>query len=138
MSPSYEDHINNKASHCARLIHDYYRKYEQEKGTQFVFSDLGTYKPDEWNVYSEIKRKLTDDYGIPASEIRFIQECKTEAAKKAMIAGMNAGSIRVLFGSTEMLGTGVNAQHETFARRLVCILFVNSLYNRELFCIFEH
>ena len=27
---------------------------------------------------------------------------------------------------------------ETFARRLVCILFVNSLYNRELFCIFEH
>ena len=85
ISPSYEDHIDNKASHCARLIHDYYRKYEREKGTQFVFSDLGTYKPDEWNVYSEIKRKLTDDYGIPASEIRFIQECKTEAAKKAMI-----------------------------------------------------
>ena len=27
---------------------------------------------------------------------------------------------------------------ETFARRLACILFVNSLYNRELFCIFEH
>ena len=27
---------------------------------------------------------------------------------------------------------------ETFARRLVCILFVNSLYNRELFCIFEY
>ena len=51
ISPSYEDHIDNKASHCARLIHDYYRKYEREKGTQFVFSDLGTYKPDEWNVY---------------------------------------------------------------------------------------
>ena len=115
ISPSYEDHIDNKASHCARLIHDYYRKYEREKGTQFVFSDLGTYKPDEWNVYSEIKRKLTDDYGIPASEIRFIQECKTEAAKKAMIVGMNAGSIRVLFGSTEMLGTGVNAQQRAVA-----------------------
>ena len=28
--------------------------------------------------------------------------------------------------------------YETFARRLVCILLVNSLYNRELFCIFEH
>ena len=27
---------------------------------------------------------------------------------------------------------------ETFARQLVCILFVNSLYNRKLFCIFEH
>ncbi|BAK26204.1 hypothetical protein PGTDC60_2063 [Porphyromonas gingivalis TDC60] len=28
--------------------------------------------------------------------------------------------------------------YETFARQLVCILFVNSLYNRELFCIFEY
>ena len=27
---------------------------------------------------------------------------------------------------------------ETFAQRLVCILFVNSLYNRKLFRIFEH
>ena len=31
----------------------------------FMFSDLGTYQPgDGWNVYSEIKRKLTEDYGI--------------------------------------------------------------------------
>ncbi|GAA5576190.1 hypothetical protein Pgin01_01161 [Porphyromonas gingivalis] len=28
--------------------------------------------------------------------------------------------------------------NETFAWQLVCILFVNSLYNRELFCIFEY
>ena len=28
--------------------------------------------------------------------------------------------------------------NETFAQRLVCILFVNSLYNRKLFRIFEH
>ena len=28
--------------------------------------------------------------------------------------------------------------NETIARRLVCILFINSLYNRELFCIFEY
>ena len=30
------------------------------------------------------------------------------------------------------------ALDETFAQRLVCILFVNSLYNRKLFRIFEH
>ena len=30
------------------------------------------------------------------------------------------------------------ASIETFARRLAYILFVNSLYNRELFCIFEY
>ena len=112
----YEDHPDNKASHCAKMIADYYNKYEAQKGTQFVFSDLGTYQPGNgWNVYSEIKRKLTEDYGIPDSEIRFIQECKNEKARKAVIAAMNEGSVRVLFGSTSMLGTGVNAQKRCVA-----------------------
>ncbi len=116
IDPSYGDDPGNKASHCARMIAEYYRKYDEHKGTQFVFSDLSTYKPGEWNVYSEIKRKLIEDYGIPAHEIRFIQECKTERSRKAVIQAMNDGDVRVLFGSTQMLGTGVNAQ-----QRVVCI-----------------
>ena len=116
IDPSYEDHPDNKASHCARMIAEYYRKFDAQKGTQFVFSDLGTYKPGEWSVYSEIKRKLVEDYGIPAHEIRFIQECKTEKSRKAVIEAMNEGTVRVLFGSTSMLGTGVNAQ-----KRAVCV-----------------
>jgi hypothetical protein len=58
---------------------------------------------------------LVEEQGIPANEVRFIQECKTEAARKTMIKGMNDGYIRVLFGSTEMLGTGVNAQKREVA-----------------------
>ncbi len=113
---AYSDHIDNKASHCAKLLNDYYRKYDTQKGTQFVFSDLGTYKPGgEFNVYSEIKRKLVEDYHIPSHEIRFIQECKNEKAKKAMVKAMNCGDIRIIFGSTSMLGTGVNAQQRTVA-----------------------
>ena len=116
IDPNYEDHPDNKASHCAKMIAEYYHKYDAHKGTQFVFSDLGTYHPgDGWNVYSEIKRKLTEDYGIPASEVRFIQECKTDKARKAVIDAMNAGTVRVLFGSTSMLGTGVNAQKRCVA-----------------------
>ena len=115
IDPSYEDDPNNKASHCAKMIAEYYHKYDAHKGTQFVFSDLGTYKPGEWNVYSEIKRKLIEDYGIPAHEIRFIQECKTERSRKAVIEAMNSGDVRVLFGSTTMLGTGVNAQQRCVA-----------------------
>lgn len=111
----YSDHIDNKASHCAKLLNDYYQKFDPQKGTQFVFSDLGTYKPGEWNVYSEIKRKLVEDYGIPSHEIRFIQECKNEKAKKAMVDAMNTGDIRIIFGSTSMLGTGVNAQQRAVA-----------------------
>lgn len=115
INPTCEDHPDNKASHCAKIIADYYKRYDNHKGTQFVFSDLGTYRPGEWNVYSEIKRKLIEDYGIPSSEIRFIQECKNEKARKAVIAAMNEGSVRVLFGSTSMLGTGVNAQKRCVA-----------------------
>ena len=111
----YSDHIDNKASHCAKMLNDYYPKYNEQKGTQFVFSDLGTYKAGEWNVYSEIKRKLVEDYNIPAHEIRFIQECKNERAKKAMVDAMNRGDIRIIFGSTSMLGTGVNAQQRAVA-----------------------
>lgn len=112
---SYGDHVDNKTSHCAAQIAAYYSKYNENKGTQFVFSDLGTYKPNEWNPYSEIKRKLIEDHGIPAHEIRFIQEVKTDHARKTMIEAMNAGRIRVLFGSTSMLGTGVNAQQRAVA-----------------------
>jgi N12 class adenine-specific DNA methylase len=108
----YDDHIDSKASHCAAKIAEYYQKYDAQKGTQFVFSDLGTYKSGEWNIYSEIKRKLVEDYKIPAHEIRFIHEAGSEAARKALIKGMNDGHIRVLFGSTEKLGTGVNAQEK--------------------------
>ena len=115
IDPTCEDHPDNKASHCAKMIADYYHRYDGHKGTQFVFSDLGTYRPGEFNVYSEIKRKLIEDYGIPSSEIRFIQECKNERARKAVIAAMNEGSVRVLFGSTSMLGTGVNAQKRCVA-----------------------
>ena len=38
----YDDHPDNKASHCAAMIAQYYRRFDEHKGTQFVFSDLGT------------------------------------------------------------------------------------------------
>ena len=115
IDPEYEDHPDNKASHCAKMIAEYYHRYDAQKGTQFVFSDLGTYQPGGWNVYTEIKRKLVEDHGIPAHEIRFIQECKSEKSRKAVIEAMNEGYVRVLFGSTSMLGTGVNAQRRAVA-----------------------
>jgi N12 class adenine-specific DNA methylase len=115
VSGTYDDHPDNKASHCAVNIAKYYNQYNAQKGTQFVFSDLGTYNPGEWNVYSEIKRKLVEDHGIPAHEVRFIQEAKNDKQRKELIKGMNEGKIRVLFGSTSMLGTGVNAQKRAVA-----------------------
>ena len=33
----YSDHIDNKASHCAKMLNEYYQKFGAQKGTQFVF-----------------------------------------------------------------------------------------------------
>ena len=35
--PTYEDHPDNKASHCAKIIAEYYHKYDAQKGTAVRF-----------------------------------------------------------------------------------------------------
>lgn len=114
LGEKFTDDPDNKASRCATTIYDYYVRSKANKGTQFVFSDLSTYKPNEWNIYSDIKDKLVR-LGIPAREIQFIQTAKTEQARKKLFTDMNNGTVRVLFGSTSMLGTGVNAQQRAVA-----------------------
>ncbi len=114
LGDEFGDEANNKASVCARTVYDYYVRSNANRGTQFIFSDLSTYKPDRWNIYCDIKDKLVE-LGIPADEIQFIQTATTERARKKLFADMNSGRVRVLFGSTTMLGTGVNAQERAVA-----------------------
>ena len=116
IDPAYGDHPRSKASMCAKMVAQYYHKFEDVKGTQMIFSDISTWQNDgKFNIYEEIKRKLVEDYGIPASEIRFIQEARCDTKKKKLIHEVNDGDVRILFGSTSMLGTGVNAQERVVA-----------------------
>lgn len=114
LGDKFSDDPGNKASICARTVYEYYVRSNANRGTQFIFSDLSTYKPGEWNIYQDIKDKLVA-LGIPSEEIQFIQCAKTERARKKLFADMNSGRVRVLFGSTTMLGTGVNAQERAVA-----------------------
>jgi N12 class adenine-specific DNA methylase len=117
IDPMYGDHPNNKVSRCAEKIYQWYKAFDEMKGTQLVFSDLSTWQgKSQWSVYGAIKDKLIDEYHIPADEIRFIQEAKNDKQKQEIIKLTNEGKVRVLFGSTSMLGTGVNAQ-----KRVVCV-----------------
>ena len=117
IDPAYGDHPNNKVSRCAEKIYAWYKAFDEMKGTQLVFSDLSTWQgKSQWSVYGAIKDKLVDEYHIPADEIRFIQEAKNDKQKQEIIRLTNEGKVRVLFGSTSMLGTGVNAQ-----KRVVCV-----------------
>ena len=65
-------------------------------------------------MYDEIRTKLIER-GIPANEIAFIHTADTDAKKKALYDDVNAGRVRIIFGSTEKLGAGTNIQRLLYA-----------------------
>ena len=112
----FHDHPTNKVSRCAADIADDYYKYSEYKGTQFVFTDLGSYRGDgSFSPVEELKRKLVEEYAIPEHEIRFIHEFNTETKKEVFCQMMNEGKIRIGIGGTNNLGTGTNAQERCVA-----------------------
>lgn len=110
----YDDHPRNKVSVCARKVAGFYEQSTEHKGTQIIFCDIGTPRPDEFNMYDALKEKLTRDFNISASEITFIHDW-TDKQKPELFRKMNAGHIRILIGSTEKAGTGLNVQARVVA-----------------------
>ncbi len=110
----YEDHPDSKVNICARTVAEIYNESKSNKGTQIIFSDIGTPKPGAFNIYDAIKLKLVRDLNIPASEITFIHDW-TDKKKPELFKKMNNGEIRVLIGSTEKAGTGLNVQKRIVA-----------------------
>lgn len=114
ISPEYGDHPNNKVNVCARNVAEWYHKTGNHKGTQIIFSDIGTPNPNSFNVYDALKQKLVNDFKIPAHEITFIHDW-TDRKKPELFRRMNRGLIRIMIGSTEKAGTGVNVQERVVA-----------------------
>jgi N12 class adenine-specific DNA methylase len=114
ISEHYGDHPDNKVNTCARKVAELYQQSAPHKGTQIVFSDIGTPKPDEFNIYKALKDELTKRHGIPANEITFIHDWP-DKNKPRLFSAMNRGEIRVLIGSTEKAGTGLNVQQRIVA-----------------------
>lgn len=86
--------------------------YAIRGAAQFIFSDLGTLNAETvrgFSVYRWIKQELVRR-GIPVAEIAFIHDYKKASQKQALFADINAGRIKILIGSTQKMGTGVNAQ----------------------------
>ncbi|MEP7374579.1 MAG: helicase-related protein [Chitinophagaceae bacterium] len=110
----YDDHPGNKVSVCAKKVTELYQASAKHRGTQIIFSDIGTPKPDEFNVYDALKEKLINEYNIPAPEITFIHDW-TDHKKPELFSKMNSGQIRILLGSTDKAGTGLNVQKRVVA-----------------------
>ena len=75
---------------------------------------MGTPKAGRFNVYDEFKRVLIEK-GVPESQIAFIHDAATEVQRQALFERTCKGEVRILLGSTNKLGTGVNVQDKVIA-----------------------
>ncbi|WP_416352842.1 hypothetical protein [Nitratireductor aquibiodomus] len=88
------------------------KPFDLPGAAQMIFSDLGTISVEKsrgFSAYRWIRDELVR-LGVPASEIAFMQDYKKTEAKHRLFADVNAGKVRFLIGSSETMGTGVNAQ----------------------------
>ena len=106
---------NNRTSQVAQKVYKEYVESNATKGTQFVFCDEGVYddpnKKYNFYVYGDLINKLVN-LGIPREEIAIAQEFEDKADLSAKV---NTGEIRVLIGSTAVMGEGMNAQQKAVA-----------------------
>lgn len=139
ISPDFEDDPNTKLNVCVNNVFDIYTDTAKDKLTQIVFCDLGVPSKNTGNdsskeqndnksvaeldsleetgkfcVYDDIRDKLIAK-GIPATEIAYIHNAKTEAQKSELFSKVRSGEVRILLGSTGKMGTGTNVQDRNIA-----------------------
>lgn len=77
-------------------------------------AELRQAQASPWSAYQQIKDNLVA-MGIPADEIRFVQEASNDEQKAALFDAVNGGKVRVLLGSTPRMGAGTNVQKRAVA-----------------------
>lgn len=112
------DELNLPNSRIVRVAEKVIKEYNDSndrKGTQFVFCDVGVRedpgKKYNLHVYGDLINRLVAG-GIPREEIAVAQDFEDKAELSARV---NTGEIRVLIGSTAVMGEGMNAQNKAVA-----------------------
>jgi N12 class adenine-specific DNA methylase len=116
IDPTLADQPGSKLNVAADTIAQTYRDSGSVKGAQLVFSDAFQDNPDHprFNLYQEVKKKLIER-GVPEHEIAIITSEIKDARREALFTKVNDGDLRVVLGSTERMGVGVNAQEHLVA-----------------------
>lgn len=135
-----EDHPDSKANMAVDAIYNRYQQSHEVKGTQLVFADQfqntkevvrddvmiiqdsalekkrkkALKKKVLFNLYEDMKAKLIKR-GVPEDEIAIIQDVSTDEERTALFKAFNAGTIRIMLGSTSKMGEGTNLQERLIA-----------------------
>lgn len=144
IDPSFEDNPDTKLNRCVENVARIHAETAEDRLTQIIFCDLGVphkaageaevesenaddakdkksiadveslEEECDFCVYDDIRDKLIAK-GIPAKEIAYIHDAKTEQQKSDLFDKVRSGEIRVLLGSTAKMGTGTNVQKRLIA-----------------------
>ncbi|HEX3075776.1 MAG TPA: SNF2-related protein, partial [Lachnospiraceae bacterium] len=115
LDPNAPNDKESKLNQCIERVYDEYNRSEHIKGTQIIFSDVGTPTgKKEFNVYQYTKEELVAK-GIPEKEICFIHDANNDTEREELFANMRSGSKRIIIGSTSKMGTGTNIQNRIVA-----------------------
>ncbi len=114
MKPGLPDDPQSKVNLAVENIHRIWETTKNDRLTQLVFCDLSTPQDRGFSVYRDMADKLKR-LGIPEGEIAFIQDYDADSAKLALFRSVREGKIRVLFGSTQKMGSGTNVQARLLA-----------------------
>jgi N12 class adenine-specific DNA methylase/SAM-dependent methyltransferase len=114
MKPATPDEPQGKVNLAVDNIHRIWQATAAEHSAQLVFCDLSTPKDRGFSVYHDMAEKL-ERLGVPTREIAFIQDYDSDASKLALFRDVRAGKVRILFGSTQKMGSGTNVQERLIA-----------------------
>jgi N12 class adenine-specific DNA methylase len=115
LSATAPDFSESKVNRLVENVAAVWERTAATRGTQMIFSDIGV-NPTAWGYspYEEIIRKLVA-HGIPREQIAAMGDADSDAKKQALFEKVRNGSVRVLLGSTQKMGTGTNVQKRLVA-----------------------
>jgi N12 class adenine-specific DNA methylase/2'-5' RNA ligase len=126
INPALEDYPKSKTNMVVDKIYSHWFDpwARKNKATGLVFLDNYQHVDEDgnpdFNLYHDMRDKLIAR-GVPAAEIAIVHDYGKPEQKQQLFDRMNAGEVRVLFGSTAKMGAGMNVQ-----RRLKWLIDMDS------------
>ena len=115
LTPTAPDFPESKINRLVENVTATWQRSTPKLGTQMIFCDMGV-NPTSWGYspYEEVITKLVAN-GIPCEQIAAMGDAESDAKKQALFEKVRNGSVRVLIGSTQKMGTGTNVQKRLVA-----------------------
>jgi N12 class adenine-specific DNA methylase len=115
LEPFAGDFDGSKVNRLVGNVASIWKRTAATRATQMIFSDMGVNATDwGYSVYDELIKKLVA-HGIPREQIAAIGDAESDAKKQALFDKVRNGTVRVLIGSTQKMGTGTNVQKRLVA-----------------------